>query len=1058
MADGGGNAQGFTSRIPRPSSFGVRIDNTVAAVVDGAPSPKALASPKAAASPRVNDVPKVVGSNTASAATATGGTRTRTARKAAQVKDNDQSTTAADNKGTSGVANKRKQAAVNTTKPGAVKRSNTTEVERETWNQICEREGLNVDSLLAIRISGKNKFDFKGRCEQQMTYIKQMRACIRHLRDSEAAAGEAMKDLEKNLEQRSEADNNKKAHMEKREAELMNEIEVLNAASEELEKRIVEVQERSEKTLQDQIDATRVVEQELKEIKDVLKDKESELKQLHLERERMIADAEAQAAQLATLQDMHAKANEYATSLQEYNAKLQSEAAAATEAMGKTAADRVELQTDLANLRGAHEALQEKLTAALASNKELDEKYRQTEEEREKLRASHEELTKDRNALREGLEAEKTALNGELVSLRGAHENTSEQLRMAKSSADELEKARQQLTDDLSRVRSEVEASQKEKGEMKLKLEGDKAEMQTEIAALKGAQEALQGQLKASSDSLEEAEATRQKLTEDLSKSREEFETLQGEKGEMKLKLEGEKAELQTEIAALKGAQEALQSQVKSAATNLDHAQQARQMTLEDLARLRGEMDTIRRECENLKSDLAVAHEEINEHKEIKEKSFAELDSAKNTTESLESRCHSQEQTIADLKRDVDTVTRRLKIAEDCSGQRLHEYDELNAMFNSCKEELAECKKKVFEGEMVRRKLHNTIQELKGNIRVFCRVRPLMGEELTSGADTDYRIKYPEAPELVGRAIELQHGEKGPQYNFSFDKVFQPVEEQPKVFEEISMLVQSALDGYKVCIFAYGQTGSGKTHTMLGTDEAPGMIPLSLAQIFESSAAMAEDGWEFRMQASMLEIHNEEIRDLLSKAKTDPKTHSIKHDATGTTVNALKVVEVKDAAQVSSLLQRAAKARSVGKTQMNEQSSRSHMVFTLRLDGTNSKTGQSVGGVLNLIDLAGSERLSRSGATGDRLKETQSINKSLSALGDVILSLHNRDSHVPYRNSKLTYLLQPCLGGESKTLMFVNVAPSVDSANETLCSLRFAAKVNACEVGTARKQTRKGSA
>ena len=174
-------------------------------------------------------------------------------------------------------------------------------------------------------------------------------------------------------------------------------------------------------------------------------------------------------------------------------------------------------------------------------------------------------------------------------------------------------------------------------------------------------------------------------------------------------------------------------------------------------------------------------------------------------------------------------------------------------------------------------------------------------------------------------------------------------------------------------------------------------------------------------------------------------------------MNALKVVEVKDAAQVSSLLQRAAKARSVGRTQMNEQSSRSHMVFTLRLDGSNAKTGQSVGGVLNLIDLAGSERLSRSGATGDRLKETQSINKSLSALGDVILSLHNRDSHVPYRNSKLTYLLQPCLGGESKTLMFVNVAPSVDSANETLCSLRFAAKVNACEVGTARKQTRKGS-
>ena len=456
-----------------------------------------------------------------------------------------------------------------------------------------------------------------------------------------------------------------------------------------------------------------------------------------------------------------------------------------------------------------------------------------------------------------------------------------------------------------------------------------------------------------------------------------------------------------------------------------------------------------------MKSDLAVAHEEINEHKEGKEKYFADLDTAKNTTESLESHCRTQEQTIASLKRDLDTVSRRLKLAEDCSGQRLHEFDELSVEFSNCKDELAELKRKFEDGEMVRRKLHNTIQELKGNIRVFCRVRPQSHEEQSTD-DDGYLLKYPEGAEVAGRAIELQHGEKGPQYNFNFDKVFQPSESQDKVFEEISMLVQSALDGYKVCIFAYGQTGSGKTYTMLGDDESPGMIPLSLEQIFNSSSKMAEHGWDFTMHASMLEIHNEEIKDLLGKGKTEPKTHTIKHDAAGTIVNGLTVVEVGNKNEVAKLLKQSSKARSVGKTDMNERSSRSHMVFTLRLDGSNSRTGQTVGGVLNLIDLAGSERLSRSGATGERLKETQSINKSLSALGDVILSLHNRDSHIPYRNSKLTYLLQPCLGGESKTLMFVNVSPTRDSANETLCSLRFAAKVNACEVGTARKQTRKG--
>jgi kinesin family member C1 len=108
-------------------------------------------------------------------------------------------------------------------------------------------------------------------------------------------------------------------------------------------------------------------------------------------------------------------------------------------------------------------------------------------------------------------------------------------------------------------------------------------------------------------------------------------------------------------------------------------------------------------------------------------------------------------------------------------------------------------------------------------------------------------------------------------------------------------------------------------------------------------------------------------------------------------------------------------------------------------------------GIINLVDLAGSERLARSGAVGDQLKETQAINKSLAALGDVISSLGSKEKHVPYRNSKLTYLLQQSLGGSGKALMLVNVAPSAESAGETLCSLRFAAKVNATEIGTAKR-------
>lgn len=256
---------------------------------------------------------------------------------------------------------------------------------------------------------------------------------------------------------------------------------------------------------------------------------------------------------------------------------------------------------------------------------------------------------------------------------------------------------------------------------------------------------------------------------------------------------------------------------------------------------------------------------------------------------------------------------------------------------------------------------------------------------------------------------------------------------------------------------------------MMGRPEAPeqkGLIPRSLEQIFKTSQALSAQGWKYKMQVSMLEIYNESIRDLLTTNRTiaiesvrgDSNTtgrqYAITHDVNGNThVSDLTIIDVCSIGQISSLLQQAAQSRSVGKTHMNEQSSRSHFVFTLRISGVNESTEQQVQGVLNLIDLAGSERLSKSGATGERLKETQAINKSLSALSDVIFALAKKEDHVPFRNSKLTYLLQPCLGGDSKTLMFVNISPDPTSTGESLCSLRFAARVNACEIGIPRRQT-----
>ncbi|KAG9320707.1 hypothetical protein KVV02_008808 [Mortierella alpina] len=430
---------------------------------------------------------------------------------------------------------------------------------------------------------------------------------------------------------------------------------------------------------------------------------------------------------------------------------------------------------------------------------------------------------------------------------------------------------------------------------------------------------------------------------------------------------------------------------------------------------------------------------------------------------SLRSTISTQSSTCLTLEGDNRALKLKIERTEGTLAHRVSTIESLERQLSESEALVKALEQRIREEETIRRRLHNTIQELKGNIRVFCRVRPVSSSESASKAETTAAlIKY---PGQEGREIEFSNSTesaRGSQiekvYPFTFDKVFQPSSKQEDVFEEISQLVQSALDGYNVCIFAYGQTGSGKTHTMEGplnaSRESMGMIPRSVLQIYETAKALETKGWTYTMEGQYVEIYNESINDLLGSDGLDTtRKHEIRHGPNGkTTITDITTVVLTSPEKVAALLKKAAHNRSVGSTQMNERSSRSHCVFTLRLAGKNSITDESSEGVLNLIDLAGSERLSQSGATGDRLRETQAINKSLSCLGDVIYAIANKDPHVPYRNSKLTYLLQNSLGGNSKTLMFVNISPLMSNFNETLCSLRFATKVNSCTIGTATKR------
>lgn len=353
-----------------------------------------------------------------------------------------------------------------------------------------------------------------------------------------------------------------------------------------------------------------------------------------------------------------------------------------------------------------------------------------------------------------------------------------------------------------------------------------------------------------------------------------------------------------------------------------------------------------------------------------------------------------------------------------------------------------------------RRKLFNTIQELRGNIRVFCRVRPLKLPSLVDGSTAKLAVDFPDAATDENSRIQL--GSKC----FEFDHVFPPSAGQTAVYEETAGVVASVLDGYNVCVFAYGQTGSGKTHTMNGPEEDRGVNYRALVDLF----AIAEQRSEFQevsISVSILEIYNENLRDLIREddgsvapkldIRKDPKSPS----ATAVYVPNLTEIAVDSVEGVWEVMERGANNRSQGKTNMNEHSSRSHLILKVTVVCEDFSSGVKSSGTLHLVDLAGSERVGRSNVSGDRLKEAQHINKSLATLGDVFMSLLSHNGHIPYRNSRLTYLLQDSLGGDSKTLMFVNVSADESDAPETVSSLQFAQRVAKVELGSARKHTEK---
>ncbi|XP_075098363.1 kinesin-like protein KIN-14Q isoform X1 [Nicotiana tabacum] len=396
----------------------------------------------------------------------------------------------------------------------------------------------------------------------------------------------------------------------------------------------------------------------------------------------------------------------------------------------------------------------------------------------------------------------------------------------------------------------------------------------------------------------------------------------------------------------------------------------------------------------------------------------------------------------------------QIKVSEEAllyKQQLLADFADMSSTIQSKLKEQVELhedlKIKFVKGAKERKELYNKVLDLKGNIRVFCRCRPLNAEETAAGASMAIDFEAAKDGELTVKSNGMS------KKTYKFDAIFSPQADQAEVFEDTAPLATSVLDGYNACIFAYGQTGSGKTFTMEGTEEARGVNYRTLEELFRIIGER-KNTVHYEISVSVLEVYNEQIRDLLvSGSQQGVKRLEIKQVGEGMHhVPGLVEAHVNNMTEVWEALQTGSNARAVGSTNANEHSSRSHCILCVMVKGENLLNGECTRSKLWLIDLAGSERIAKTEVQGERLKETQNINRSLSALGDVISSLATKSPHIPFRNSKLTHLLQDSLGGDSKTLMFVQISPNESDLSETHCSLNFASRVRGIELGPAKKQ------
>ncbi|NWV35802.1 KIFC3 protein, partial [Grantiella picta] len=742
-------------------------------------------------------------------------------------------------------------------------------------------------------------------------------------------------------------------------------------------------------------------------------------------------------------------------------------------------ASMAHLQKEKLRLQEEVLGLQEKLTAQ--ENNELSLSLQlqgQVETLKEKLLEQAQEISRLRSELG-GTDAEK---HRDL--LAAENERLRQEMKACEGELRELRRQQQAPCRDCPHLQEnaglqeQLSQLQREAEEMRAKL----VELDLEVQQKTNRLAEVELRLK---DSLAERAEEEERLSRRLRDSQETIASLKSQPQQIKYiikTVEVESAKAKQALCETQSRNQYLQEQVGMQKQVLKEMEQQLQSSQKTEAQLRAQIMMYEAELERAHGQMLEEMQAMEEDKnraieEAFSRAQVEMKAVHENLAGVRTNLLTLQPALRTLTHDYNSLKRQVRdfpllLQETLRSARAEISQAIEEVHSTNRELLRKYRREL----QLRKKCHNELVRLKGNIRVFGRVRPITKED-GEGPEAANAVTFDADDDAV---LHLLH--KGKQVSFELDKVFPPQASQEEVgaavhtafvrgrhshlltlpclsqvFQEVQALVTSCIDGYNVCIFAYGQTGAGKTYTMEGTAANPGINQRALQLLFSEVRSKAAD-WDYAITVSAAEIYNEALRDLLGKEPQEKLEIKLCPDGSGQLyVPGLTEFRVQSVEDINKVFEFGHVKRVTECTNLNEHSSRSHALLIVTVRGLDRSTGLRTTGKLNLVDLAGSERVGRSGAEGSRLREAQHINKSLSALGDVIYALRSRQGHVPFRNSKLTYLLQDSLSGDSKTLMMVQVSPAEKNTSETLCSLKFAERVRSVELGPVSRKAEMGS-